>query len=360
MNKDNKQRTLLVILFAIGVIAMIIPTSFYIEEPGKAMDVEPMIEIEGLDEEVDGTYMLTTVMLKRATLSGLVSNWFDPFQDAYSSEELLGDIEDYDVYLELQDMMMESSKQTAVEAAYNAADYPVERDYLGVYVVSVVEGSSFAQELQTGDILTKVNGESFENVEEFMDYVNSLEVGDEVTVHYNRAGEEHVAHGALILLEETGMPGIGVSITDYSTIEVDPEVNIDAGQIGGPSAGFMFALHIYSELNDPTLPQGQKIAGTGTINSDGKIGRIGGINKKIVAAEEEGVTVFFAPNDEITPEMREFDPVIKSNYQEAVEAAEMIEADLEVIPVKNLTDAIKYLENQSISEAKGPEFSLAA
>lgn len=360
MNKDNKQRALLVILFAIGVIVMIIPTSFYIEEPGKAMDVEPMIEIESSEEEVDGSYMLTTVMLKRATLLGLVTNIFDPFQDVYTSDELLGDVEDYDMYLELQDIMMESSKQTAVEAAYNVAGHPVERDYLGVYVVNVIEESSFSDDLQTGDVLTQVNGENFENVEEFMDFVNTLEVGEDVTIHYVRGGQEYETQGELILLEETGLPGIGVSITDYSTIDVEPEVEINAGQIGGPSAGFMFALHIYSELENPGLPQGQKIAGTGTINSEGEIGRIGGIHKKVVAAEEEGVKIFFAPDDEVTPEMKEYDPEIKSNYEEAWETAELIDAELEVVPVNHLTDAIEFLESQTIAQAQGPEFSLAA
>lgn len=360
MNKDKKQTILLVVLFAIGVITLIVPTPYYIEAPGEAMDVDPMIEIEGSNQEVNGSYMMTTVMLKRATILGLVSNWFNPFEDAYSSEQLLGEIEDYDTYIEFQDLMMESSKQTAIEAAYKAAGRPVERNYLGVYIVNVIEESTFSDELQSGDVLTEVNGAEFENVEGFIAALDSLEVGDEVTIQYVRDGEENIAQGELIRIEETGVPGIGATITDYSTMKVEPEVSIEAGQIGGPSAGFMFALQIYSELENPDLPQGQKIGGTGTISSDGEIGRIGGINKKIVAAEEEGVEIFFAPDDEITPEMQEYDPEIKTNYEEAIEAAEMIDANLKVVPVQHLTDAIEYLENQSIEQTQSSQFSLAA
>ncbi len=73
-------------------------------------------------------------------------------------------------------------------------------------------------------------------------------------------------------------------------------VKVDAaGQYGGPSGGLMFSLQIYQQISGKDLQRGRKIAGTGTINSDGTVGEIGGIDKKVIAAHRAGATIFFAP-----------------------------------------------------------------
>src|SRR5699024_11578609 len=77
-----------------------------------------------------------------------------------------------------------------------------------------------------------------------------------------------------------------------------PPVNIKSGDIGGPSAGLMFSLEIYNQLTEKDITKGYNIAGTGAIDSDGNVERIGSIDKKVVAADEEGVEIFFAPNEQ--------------------------------------------------------------
>ncbi|MCK9906873.1 hypothetical protein MXD63_43635, partial [Frankia sp. Cpl3] len=95
--------------------------------------------------------------------------------------------------------------------------------------------------------------------------------------------------------------------------------------IGGPSAGLMFTLEIYDQLNtELDVTRGYRVAGTGTISADGTVGRIGGINHKIVAADKAGAEIFFAPDDaegEI------------SNYQEAMATAKRIGTKMRVVPV---------------------------
>ena len=68
-------------------------------------------------------------------------------------------------------------------------------------------------------------------------------------------------------------------------------------EIGGPSAGFMFSLEIYNQLTKEDLTKGYEIAGTGTISPDGTVGRIGGIEQKIIAADKAGADIFLAPNE---------------------------------------------------------------
>ena len=76
-----------------------------------------------------------------------------------------------------------------------------------------------------------------------------------------------------------------------------PKVTVKTDEIGGPSAGFMFSLEIYNQLTEEDLTKGYQIAGTGTIDADGTVGPIGGIEQKIVAADKAGAEFFFAPNE---------------------------------------------------------------
>ena len=108
---------------------------------------------------------------------------------------------------------------------------------------------------------------------------------------------------------------MGIGLVDDREIISDPKVKIKTESIGGPSAGLMFSLEIYNQLTKNDLTKGHSIAGTGTIDPDGTVGRIGGIDKKVVAADNEGAEIFFAPDDEITPEMKKAYPNIQSNYK---------------------------------------------
>ena len=93
------------------------------------------------------------------------------------------------------------------------------------------------------------------------------------------------------------------------TLIVHPKVTVHSDEIGGPSAGFMFSLEIYNQLTKEDLTKGYKIAGTGTISTDGTVGKIGGIEQKVVAADKAGAEIFFAPNENGEK---------NSNYQNAI------------------------------------------
>lgn len=123
------------------------------------------------------------------------------------------------------------------------------------------------------------------------------------------------------------------------------KVAINSGSIGGPSAGLMFTLEIYEQLTHQNIRKGKKIAGTGTINSAGEVGRIGGIDKKVASADEAGMNIFFAPDDTISDEVKKENPDIKTNYEEAKAAAKKLNTSMKIVPVKTVQDALEYLEN---------------
>jgi PDZ domain-containing protein len=106
----------------------------------------------------------------------------------------------------------------------------------------------------------------------------------------------------------------------------------------------MFALEVYNQLTEEDLTDGERIAGTGTIDEQGGVGPIGGIDKKVVAADNENIDVFFAPaSDMASP----------SNYEIAKQTAENIGADMEIVPVESLDEALNYLKNDlKVAESK--------
>jgi PDZ domain-containing protein len=139
-------------------------------------------------------------------------------------------------------------------------------------------------------------------------------------------------------LPESKSVGIGVRPDNKQEIVIPKKVTIASQGIGGPSAGLMMTLEILDQLDvAKDLTKGYKIAGTGTISLDGTVGRIGGINHKVIAADKAGAEIFFAPED--TPDAT-------SNYQEALATAKRIGTSMQIVPIKTVKDAIAYLDGQ--------------
>ena len=139
--------------------------------------------------------------------------------------------------------------------------------------------------------------------------------------------------------------GIGISLIDRTEVTSNTPIEFSTAGIGGPSAGLMFSLAIYTQIADPTLRDGRNIAGTGSIDREGKVGDIGGIDKKVVSAAKNGAEIFFAPNNPVTKEAKKANPKAKTNYETALEAAKKIKTNMKIVPVKTLQDAIDYLKS---------------
>lgn len=322
---------------------------FYMEVPGSAFSLDEMIEVNQEFPEDSGEFYITTVGIQQVTPMTALTSVL-PYRDLYSEQELFGD-QDFEEYDVIQQYNMTSSSNTAIQVAFDAADRPYDLQYNGVYVLQVLEESDFADDLEVGDTVTAVDGQSFQSSHEFIDYVSNLEVGQTIEITYERDDEEHTATGDLMVLE-SGLPGIGIGLADNTSLQTDPEVEIHSAGIGGPSAGLMFSLQIYNQLIEEDINGDLHIAGTGTISPDGEVGRIGGIEKKIVAADDAGADYFFAPDDEIPEEVLEVYPDIRSNYEIAAETAESIDTDMEVIPVQTFSDALEFLQQLEFEQTK--------
>ncbi|MGX7418556.1 SepM family pheromone-processing serine protease [Carnobacterium gallinarum] len=342
-NKSKKIQIILPIVVLLLILGVVIPIPYYIEAPGAAVHLNELVTVNNKLDDEKGSFMLTTVSIRQATPLTYFMR-FLPFHEGLSKNDLYGDTTSTREFNNLQDYYMTSSVNSAIELAYKTAGAEYQQNYKGVYVMSVIENSKFKGKLEPGDTIVSLDGNSFKSSQEFIDYVKEKKVGTTIQVVYRRDGKENTVSAPLIKLETDKKAGLGISLVDDTEITTTIPVKVNTDEIGGPSAGLMFSLEIYSQLKGVNLRNGRQIAGTGTITSDGEVGRIGGIDKKVVAADKEGATVFFAPNDTIDPKIKKKYPELKTNYQEAQEAAKKIKTDMKIIPVKTFQDAIDYLE----------------
>lgn len=306
---------------------------YYVSKPGLAKELEPIIHVEnGYDEK--GNFMLTTVRMGKANIYSYAIAKLNPYQKLYRIDEIRSKDETEEEYNVRQIYLMSSSKQSAIETAYKKANIPIQYHYNGVFVLNVKPNMPADGKLQPGDRIFKVDGKAFESSEQFINYVAGKNEGAEVTFSIERQKKISDVTIPLKKLKETGKTGVGIALVDDKEIEVEPKVTINSEDIGGPSAGFMFSLEIYNQLVKEDLTRGYQIAGTGTIDSKGNVGRIGGIEQKIVAADKAGAEIFFAPNEQGAKD---------SNYRAAVKTAKDIKSKMKIIPVDTFEEGIQYL-----------------
>lgn len=330
--------------FIFGVTILLLATlltsyrlPFYIYKPGSADALNAIVQVEN-GFESEGDMHLVTVRGGRAT--PLLYLWakFQPFHQIEKLEDARPEGMNDNEYFELNLHMMETSQEAAKILAYEAANKEIKIEYNGVYVMYLLEGMPASEVLKVGDRITQVDEKNVEKAEDLITYVEPKKEGDSVILTIERKGKTITEEVGIAPFPEAPEKfGIGISLVTDREVVVDPPISILSGDIGGPSAGLMFSLEIYDQLTPEDLTKGYEIAGTGKLNYDGTILRIGGIDKKIAAAHKEGCEIFFAPNEAGTDEY-------ETNYQIAVRAAEELGTGMKIVPVDTFQDALLYLQ----------------
>lgn len=289
------------VVVLLSAIAALLPVPYVALSPGPVTNTlgtvgkTELIRIEGRETYPDrGRLDLTTVSVlggptSRLDLFTALRGWIDdtiaivpeglvypPGQDAKEIEELSA-------------TEMRDSQENATTAALRHLGIPVTTRL----VVVKVEPASLARgKLRAGDELLEVDGEKVVGGAQLRELVTAHEPGDTVRLVVGRDGRRlPFAVGTRKAPDERTIIGIGTrDDADYPfTVEISLQ------DVGGPSAGTMFALGIVDKLTPGSLTGGRHIAGTGTIDDAGKVDAIGGITQKMVAAREAGATVFLAP-----------------------------------------------------------------
>ena len=320
-----------VILILLVLAAFLLPLSmYYIYLPGPAKDVESLVDVSGAKTySSEGSLFLTTVTVDtEVTFADLVQAGLDSQKAVVDASALTqgGSLDDLE---QQQQKEMDDSKLHAEEVALGALGLGTPTGD-GAKVVETIAGAPAEGLLLADDVIVELNHQTVSTTCDVARIMNSVEPGEPVTLVVERDGKRKRFAGLKTARNpEDGSALIGISMTD-SHLEFDPEVDVKfrTGAIGGPSAGLMFALGLYDRLTPDDLTGGKQIAGTGTIQCDGSVGPIGGIEEKIAGAERAGAEIFLAPEADAP-------------------AAKKVANDLTVVSVGTFDDAVDYLESHS-------------
>lgn len=315
------------VLIALVALAIMVPIPiFWRYLPGPVHDVERLIEIEGApDYSSEGSLYLTTVNIDTTvTFADWIGAAFDEDSIVVLKQDVTGGGSEEQL-LEEAANEMRISKVNARNVALGELGLlqPSAR------VQRIATGSPAEGKIQTGDVILSVDGQPVYTVCDVGVAIREQGVDQPIEVVVRRDGRERELDMRTDALDPSSpeVAMIGIVMEQGDAVASDgPRVTIPTGEIGGPSAGLMFALAVYDRLTPDDLTDGRQIAGTGVINCDGSVAPIGGIEQKVAAAEAEGAEVFLAPAD---------------NFEAAKESGD----EIDVVSVESFDDAIEYLED---------------
>jgi PDZ domain-containing protein len=319
---------LLVLVLAAGVVGTlyIIPSDSYIYLPDEARAADPLVTVPDEEEETteDGIYIVDVLVRRASVLEELLPGLFEGA--TLVPEENLNPLGVSDAARRessLQDMT--KSQKIAAAVALRELGYDVKAEPSGVLVSQVDPDAPAAGELEIGDVIVAADGEEIRTTADLARHMeNEVEAGDTVELTVRREGKTQSVRVGTTESADSGRPVFGILVEQEASIELPVDIEIDAGNIGGPSAGLAFALDIVDELGDD-VDGGRKVVVTGTIDLDGAVGPIGGIKQKTIGAREADADVFIVPEE---------------NAAEARQHAD----DLRVVAVSNFDQALAALE----------------
>ena len=257
-------------------------------------------------------------------LSYIVPSWErEKAEDyKYTENESVQDVDNR------SDLYLDSANSTATYWAYTLAGKDIKLVDTKAYVIAIY--SDKIKDLKIGDEVVDIDGVSFSNFKACREYISSKEVGEELTLNIIRKGKNKIVK--VKVYEEDGAKYIGVAVSFYKQYKVKPEVEINFKKSeSGSSGGLITTLEMYNQLTSKDLTKGKTIAGTGTIEEDGSIGEIGGIDHKIYGAVKAKADIFLCPGGD--------------NYKEAKKYIKAKNYKIKLIKVDTIQDAINKLEN---------------
>jgi len=331
-----KFKKLIIIFFSLFVPLMFISLfriEFTFTAPGFNDDISMFIEFPDNYESSGSFHTTSVISLDKITiLQYLIGN----IEKTVSVEEF----PDYYANIDIGDLtimsylMKDDSLQTSLIVGILNSELEINYEtYTTVYLTFdyLDEGS-----LLIGDKIIEVN-----NRTDIIDALSEAECSTLVSFKIIRDNQE-LTVSALKHLLTNGSCAVGAYLKDFSEIiNTEVQYNLINTNTGGPSGGLMQALYIYNAITQFDISHGLKIAGTGTINTNGEVGYIGGVKQKIITADLNNIDIFFIPYLEDSPE---------DNYIEALKVYNTLDTDMILVGVSSFADALNYLLDYESSD----------
>ena len=287
----------------LSATAALLPVPYVTLSPGPTTNTlgsvagTELIHIDGHKTYPDSGHLnLTTVSVQggpqqRMDLVTALAGWLDGSIAVIPEEQVYPKGQSAKQAEQASNNEMRDSQESATTAALRSLAIPVSTR---VAVNAVPAGSPARGKLQAGDVLIEVDGQAIDGGTALRALITAHAAGDPVTFLIERNGKRTDVRVTTAKAPADGRTIVGITTRDVADYPFT--VKIGLKDVGGPSAGLMFALGIVDKLTPGSLTGGANVAGTGTIDDNGLVGPIGGITQKMIAAKRAGATVFLAPS----------------------------------------------------------------
>lgn len=348
----------LVVSVIVLLVLSFLPSPYVIQQPGPVLNTlgtstdadgndVPLISVpDEKDTPSEGRLDLLTVQIngnreRTPSWIELAQAWFDPSRAVVPLDRIFPSGQSTEQRNTENAALMSDSQLEASAAALRQLGYTVPQD---VVVGTIDDSGASAGVLELGDVITSLDGRPVASVADIRSAVQAGG-GAPVDLGIDRSGAQSSVSVTPRLTDVNGQQQwlLGVGLTLSFDLPVDVKIQIN--NVGGPSAGMMFALGIIDKMSTGDLTGGQHIAGTGTIDAAGNVGGIGGIRQKLYGARNAGATWFLAPQsncDEVVGHVPDGIRVFSvSTLQDSLTALETIRdgGDLDALPTCDGTPA---------------------
>jgi PDZ domain-containing protein len=286
-------------LLALAVVALwLVPTNTYVFVPDKAHPVAPLVTVaKSHDDEDGGGIYFVDIFVRKATLIERLWPGIEEGAQLVPKSQVQPDGVSDAQRRAADRREMARSQQVAAAVALRAAGYAVVARPTGVVVDQVATDVPAAGKLLPGDVVTRADGKAVRLPADLRRIVLAHEAGDTVALDVRRDDElTKVVVRTVPDAHHRGQPVIGILLSQAATIKLPLSVKIDAGNVGGPSAGLAFALQVLEDLGKD-VDHGQRVAATGALELDGTVSEIGGIRQKTIGVRRTGIKVFLVPGE---------------------------------------------------------------
>jgi Lon-like protease len=315
------------ILAVLAAVGWFVPSGYYLYVPNEAEPLAPKVKIEGeKDATGPGGILYVDLVVRRATWPERLLPFLRPDGSTLLPErDVVPPGSSFTKRREDARAQMDRSELVAAAVALRQAGFPVRAVPRGILIEGVAPDAPAAKLLEAQDVIVAVDGRPVRTPAQLRRLVGRRSPGDHVTLTVLRDGKprEMVVRTVPDPLEPR-RPVIGIRVGQDAEIKLPIDVDINLGDVGGPSAGLAFALDILEELGR-NVDRGHTVAATGEIELDGTIGPIGGVKQKTFGVRRSKADVFLVPAGENAEEARRY------------------AGNLRVIPVESFQQALRAL-----------------
>lgn len=321
-----------VVLGLVCAFLWLFPSRDYLYVPDAAQPVAGKVNVQGeKPESGPGAIYYVDVRVRRATWAERLVAFLRPDgATLVNGNQVVPPGSSFEERRDEGLAEMARSEQIAAAVALKEAGYDVNADPQGALVEAVASDAPAARVIKDGDVIVRALGKQVRTPEDLRKAFDAVHPGETITLVVRRKGTERSLRVKTVRSPaDPARAIIGIRISQAATFKLPRKVEIDLGQVGGPSAGLPFALEVLQRLGTD-VDHGRRVIATGEIELDGTVAPIGGVKQKVFGARKAGADLFLVPAGDNATEARRY------------------AGNLRIVPVESFQQALSVLRTVQV------------